>query len=81
MLLLGWILGIVIAIAAIWIAVAFMNRFYRKSTRDIALVRTGFGGQKIVLSGDASPSPSCTRSRKSTCARTESRFGAPATSR
>jgi uncharacterized membrane protein YqiK len=28
-----------------------MNRFYRKSTRDIALVRTGFGGQKIVLSG------------------------------
>ncbi len=28
-----------------------MNRFYRKSTRDVALVRTGFGGQKIVLSG------------------------------
>jgi uncharacterized membrane protein YqiK len=27
-----------------------MNRFYRKSTRDVALVRTGFGGQKIVLS-------------------------------
>ncbi len=42
------ILGAVIAIA---IAVAFMNRFYRKSTRDIALVRTGFGGQKVVLSG------------------------------
>jgi len=27
-----------------------MNRFYRKSTREMALVRTGFGGQKIVLS-------------------------------
>ena len=42
------IIGGVIAIA---ILVAFMNRFYRKSTRDIALVRTGFGGQKVVLSG------------------------------
>ena len=42
------IIGAVIAIAVI---VAFMNRFYRKSTRDVALVRTGFGGQKVVLSG------------------------------
>ena len=42
------IIGAVIAIALI---VAFMNRFYRKSTRDVALVRTGFGGQKVVLSG------------------------------
>ena len=41
-------IGAVIAIA---IGVAFMNRFYRKSTRDVALVRTGFGGQKVVLSG------------------------------
>ena len=36
------IVGTVIAIA---ILVAFLNRFYRKSTRDIALVRTGFRGQ------------------------------------
>ena len=42
------ILGAIIAIAVL---VAFMNRFYRKSTRDVALVRTGFGGQKVVLSG------------------------------
>ena len=42
------IIGTVIVIA---IGVAFMNQFYRKSTRDIALVRTGFGGQKVVLSG------------------------------
>ena len=44
-------LAIVVAVIAIAVIVAFMNRFYRKSTRDVALVRTGFGGQKVVLSG------------------------------
>jgi uncharacterized membrane protein YqiK len=42
------IIGIVVTLA---ILVAFINRFYRKSTRDVALVRTGFRGQKVVLSG------------------------------
>ena len=51
MVLLAWLFGIVIAIAAIAIVVVFLNRFYRKSSRGVALVRTGFGGQKIVLSG------------------------------
>ncbi len=44
-------LSILVAVIAIAIIVAFMNRFYRKSTRDVALVRTGFGGQAIILSG------------------------------
>jgi uncharacterized membrane protein YqiK len=44
-------LSLIGAVIAIAILVAFMNRFYRKSTRDVALVRTGFGGQKVVLSG------------------------------
>ena len=48
---LAWIFGIVGAIVAIAIIVVFLNRFYRKSTRDVALVRTGFGGQRIVISG------------------------------
>ena len=48
---LAWILGIIGAIAAIALVVVFLNRFYRKSSRDIALVRTGFGGQRIVISG------------------------------
>ena len=51
MVLLAWLLGIVIAIVVIAIVVVFLNRFYRKSSRDVALARTGFGGQKIVLSG------------------------------
>jgi flotillin len=51
MVLLAWLLGIVIAIVVVAIAVVFLNRFYRKSSRDVALIRTGFGGQRIVISG------------------------------
>jgi flotillin len=51
MVILGWVLAIAVAVVAIAIAVLFLNRFYRKSTRDIALVRTGFGGQRILISG------------------------------
>lgn len=51
MVFLGWLLGIAVAIVVIAIVVVFLNRFYRKSTRDVALVRTGFGGQRIVISG------------------------------
>jgi flotillin len=51
MIVLAWLFGLIVAIVVIALAVAFLNRFYRKSTREVALVRTGFGGQKIVLSG------------------------------
>ena len=51
MVILGWVLAIAVAVVVIAIAVLFLNRFYRKSTRDIALVRTGFGGQRILISG------------------------------
>ncbi|MFM1991740.1 MAG: hypothetical protein RJA99_4697 [Pseudomonadota bacterium] len=51
MVLLAWLLGIIVAIVLIAIAVVFLNRFYRKSSRDVALVRTGFGGQRIVVTG------------------------------
>ena len=51
MTLLAWLFGLIVLIVAIAVAVAFLNRFYRKTSRDVALIRTGFGGQKIVLSG------------------------------
>jgi len=43
--------SIILAVVVIAILVAFLNRFYQKSSRDVALIRTGFGGQSIVLSG------------------------------
>ena len=51
MVVLAWLLAIATAVVVIAIVVMFLNRFYRKSTRDVALVRTGFGGQRIVISG------------------------------
>ena len=51
MILLAWLFGLIVLIVAIAVTVAFLNRFYRKTSRDVALIRTGFGGQRIVLSG------------------------------
>ena len=51
MILLAWLFGLIVLIVVIAVAVAFLNRFYRKTSRDVALIRTGFGGQKIVLAG------------------------------
>lgn len=42
---------IVIVVVALAILVAFLQRFYRKATRETALIRTGFGGQKVVMDG------------------------------
>jgi uncharacterized membrane protein YqiK len=51
MTLLAWLFGLIVLIVAVAIGVAFLNHFYRKSSRDVALIRTGFGGQRIVISG------------------------------
>ena len=51
MLVLAWLFGIIVAIVVVAVLVVFLNRFYRKSSRDVALIRTGFGGQRTLISG------------------------------
>jgi uncharacterized membrane protein YqiK len=51
MLLLAWLFGLIVAVVVVALAVVFLNRFYRKSSRDVALIRTGFGGQRTLISG------------------------------
>jgi len=51
MLVLAWLFGSIVAIVAVAIVVVFLNRFYRKSSRDVAIIRTGFGGQRTIISG------------------------------
>jgi len=41
---------IVLVVLAI-LAILFLNRYYRKATREVGLVRTGAGGQRVVLDG------------------------------
>jgi flotillin len=35
------------------VAIVILNRFYAKSTRDTALIRTGAGGRRVVIDGGA----------------------------
>lgn len=47
----AWVIAVIIVVVAIILAIVFLNRFYKKATREVALVRTGAGGQRIVLDG------------------------------
>jgi len=49
----AWFGAIVGLIVAIVVAVLFLNRFYVKSGRDVALIRTGAGGRKVIIDGGA----------------------------
>ena len=44
-------ISIIVIIVALAIAIAFLQRFYRKATRERALIRTGAGGERVVLDG------------------------------
>ncbi len=45
-----WGVIVLLAVLAILI-ILFLNRFYVKASRELALVRTGLGGQRVVLDG------------------------------
>ncbi len=47
----AWFVGFIILVVAAILLILFLNRYYRKATREIAIVRTGAGGQRVVLDG------------------------------
>lgn len=46
-----WFLIIVALLILAILVILFLNRYYRKATREVALVRTGAGGQRVVTEG------------------------------
>ena len=47
------VLWLIVAVIAIFILYWVMNWLYRRSTKEIAFVRTGFLGEKVVIDGGA----------------------------
>jgi uncharacterized membrane protein YqiK len=43
--------SLIVLLIAAAIVIALLNRFYRKATRERALIRTGAGGKRVVLDG------------------------------
>ena len=46
-----WLAIIAVLLVLAILAILLLNRYYRKATREVALVRTGLGRQKVVLDG------------------------------
>jgi len=48
---LDWVIVLLIAAAVALVSIWFLQRYYAKSSLDTALVRTGFGGCRVVTEG------------------------------
>ena len=48
----GWNLILTLVILAI-IVIVVLARLYRKASREVSLIRTGLGGQKVIMAGGA----------------------------
>ena len=46
-----WFVTLVLLVIVAVLIILFLSRYYRKATREISVVRTGQGGQKIILDG------------------------------
>jgi len=46
-----WTIALIVIIIAVVLAILFLNKFFNKATREVALVRTGAGGEKVILDG------------------------------
>lgn len=48
---LAWVILLVLLVVVVLVAIWFLQRYYAKATLDTALVRTGFGGRRVVTDG------------------------------
>ena len=46
-----WFTIIVLVAIGVILGIIFLNRYYRKASREVALIRTGAGGQRVIIEG------------------------------
>lgn len=49
----GFLTTLIVLVVVAIVVIVVLARLYRKATREVSLIRTGLGGQKVVMSGGA----------------------------